>query len=203
MALTRKFLTALGIESDKVDEIINAHTETVDALKEQRDSYKADAEKLGQITKERDELKKALAEADTGEDYKAELEKVKGEFDSYKKGIEESKTRQSKTDAYKALLKEAGVSEKRINTILKVSDANVNALQLDKDGNVKDADKLTESIRTEWADFITKESTEGADTKKPPKNDGGSTMTKEEIMNIKDAGERQKAIAENHELFGI
>ena len=92
MALTRKFLTALGIESDKVDEIINAHTETVDALKEQRDTYKADAEKLGQITKERDELKKALAEADTGEDYKAELEKVKGEFDSYKKCIEESKT---------------------------------------------------------------------------------------------------------------
>ena len=44
MALTRKFLSALGIEEDKVDEIIKAHTETVDALKEQRDELKADAE---------------------------------------------------------------------------------------------------------------------------------------------------------------
>ena len=31
MALTRKFLAALGIEADKIDEIINAHSETVDA----------------------------------------------------------------------------------------------------------------------------------------------------------------------------
>lgn len=33
MALTRKFLAAMGIEADKIDSIIDAHTETVDALK--------------------------------------------------------------------------------------------------------------------------------------------------------------------------
>ena len=38
MSLTRKFLSALGIEDDKVDEIISAHTDTVNALKEQRDA---------------------------------------------------------------------------------------------------------------------------------------------------------------------
>ena len=32
MALTRKFLTAMGIEDDKIDEIITAHSETVNAL---------------------------------------------------------------------------------------------------------------------------------------------------------------------------
>ena len=42
MALTRKFLSALGIEEAKIDEIISAHADTVNALKEQRDSYKAD-----------------------------------------------------------------------------------------------------------------------------------------------------------------
>ncbi len=35
MALTRKFLAALGIEDDKVDEIIQAHTETVNGLKDE------------------------------------------------------------------------------------------------------------------------------------------------------------------------
>ena len=44
MALTRKFLAALGIEAEKVDEIITAHAETVDALKAERDEYKANAE---------------------------------------------------------------------------------------------------------------------------------------------------------------
>ena len=44
MALTRKFLSAMGIEQDKVDEIINAHVEVTDALKEERDRYKADAD---------------------------------------------------------------------------------------------------------------------------------------------------------------
>ena len=37
MALTRKFLSALGIEEAKIDEIISAHVDTVNVLKEQRD----------------------------------------------------------------------------------------------------------------------------------------------------------------------
>ena len=35
MALTRKMLRAMGIEDEKADEIIEAHAETVDALKQQ------------------------------------------------------------------------------------------------------------------------------------------------------------------------
>ena len=35
MALTRKFLAAFGIEADKVDQIIEAHVETVDGLKKE------------------------------------------------------------------------------------------------------------------------------------------------------------------------
>ena len=35
----------MGIEADKIDEIIDAHTEVTTSLKQERDSYKADAEK--------------------------------------------------------------------------------------------------------------------------------------------------------------
>ena len=45
MAFTRKFLSAMGIEADKVDEIINAHIEVVDGLKEERDNFKKNADK--------------------------------------------------------------------------------------------------------------------------------------------------------------
>ena len=40
MALTRKMLKAMGIEEEKIDQIIEAHTETVDALKADRDKLK-------------------------------------------------------------------------------------------------------------------------------------------------------------------
>ena len=43
----------------------------------------------------------------------------------------------------------------------------------------------------------------GVNNAKPPKSEGGGAMTKEEIMAIKDTAQRQAAIAENHELFGI
>ena len=60
MALTRKFLSALGIEEAKIDEIISAHADTVNALKEQRDGYKADADKLPTVQRELDDLKAVM-----------------------------------------------------------------------------------------------------------------------------------------------
>jgi hypothetical protein len=60
-----------------------------------------------------------------------------------------------------------------------------------------------EGIKDEWADFITTQGTVGASTSTPPTNNGGTTMTRDEILAIKDTSARQQAIAEHHELFGI
>ena len=67
MALTRKMLTAMDIPAEKIDEIINAHVETVDALKEERDGFKADAEELPKVKKKFEEVKKELADADAND----------------------------------------------------------------------------------------------------------------------------------------
>jgi hypothetical protein len=104
------------------------------------------------------------------------------------------------SDAYKEMLKEAGISEKRIPAVLRVAD--LSGVKLDEDGNIKDKDKLVESVKEEWSDFIQAKGAKGADTKTPPDNNGG-TLTKDDILKIKDAGERQQKIAENHELFGF
>ena len=99
-------------------------------------------------------------------------------------------------------MKAAGISEKRIDAVLKVS--NIDSIELDKDGKIKDADKHTENIKTEWADFIPTTTVVGARTANPPANNGkGTGKTKEEIMAIKDPAVRQKEISENLELFGI
>lgn len=193
--LTRKFLTALGIEDENVqDQIISAHTEATDALKEQRDGYKADAEKLPEVQKELDTLKEQ-----SGDKIKAQYDKLKKDFDDYKEEQQKKEVTANKKSAYKGLLKEAGISANRIDAVLKVSD--VDGIEFDEDGKVKDSDKLVENIKKEWADFIVKSTEKGAQVGNPPAN-GGKGMTREEILKIKDTSERQKAIAENLSAFG-
>lgn len=179
MALTRKFLSALGIESDKVDEIIEAHSNTVDALKEERDeakrkaeSYEADAKKLPSIEQELKELKDAQGNNIYETKYnemKAEKDKLQEDFDKYKADIDAAEVKRSKESAYRALLKAANVSEKRIDKILKVTD--IDALELDKDGKFKDEESLSKSIKDEWGDFIVKEHQSGANPPTPPTGD--------------------------------
>lgn len=164
MALTRKMLKAMGIEDEKIDQIIEAHTETVDALKEQRDTYKGDADKLAEFQKELDRAKKDLENAGKDE-YKEKYETLKAEFDTFKSDQTAKETRQAKENAYREILKAAGVSEKRIETVLKVSD--IDGLEL-VDGKLKDAEKLTETVKTEWADFIPTTTTTGGKAANPP-----------------------------------
>ena len=197
MALTRKFLSALGIEEAKIDEIISAHADTVNALKEQRDGYKADADKLPAVQKQLDDLKSSQS----GEDpYKAKYEKKAKEFDDYKKGVEAKELKRSKSTAYKQVLKELKASH--IDSILKASQAELDKIELDENGKIKDVDKLKEAIKKEWSDFIVAEGQQGANTATPPASEG-SKMSKDDIMKIKDPAARQKAMFENSELFGI
>ena len=197
MALTRKFLSALGIEEAKIDEIISAHADTVNALKEQRDGYKADADKLPAMQKALDDLKASQS----GEDpYKAKYEKKAKEFDDYKKGVEAKELKRSKSSAYKQVLKELNASH--VDSILKASQTELDKIELDENGKIKDVDKLKESIKKEWADFIVAEGQQGANTATPPANEGAK-VSKEDIMKIKDPAARQKAMFENSELFGI
>lgn len=199
MAFTRKMLKAMGIEEEKIDQIIDAHSETVDALKADRDAYKEDAAKLAAVQKELDELK---AKGDDG--YKAKYEAEKAAHDALKADIAAKETKKAKTDAYRELLKGANIDEKRIATILRAEAPTIDKIELDADGKIKNAEQYTESIKSDWADFVVTQSAKGTNTATPPANGGAaSTKTKEDILKIKDAGERQKAIAENPTLFGI
>lgn len=206
MSLTRKFLQALGIESDKVDEIITAHRDTVDALKDERDRYKADAEQLAVVQGERDGYKEKAEryEAEGWEskynDMKAAKEKAEKEFSDFKADTQAKETKANKKSAYRALLKDVGVTEKRLDAVMKVTD--FDGIELDENGTLKNADELKKNAKNEWADFIGTKLEKGAETPKPPENNGGSDMTKEQIMAVKDRNERQRLISENHSLFG-
>ena len=158
-------------------------------------------EKLTEIDALKGEKQNAEDKATSAEKWKTKYDALKDDFDAYKKDITAKETKATRSNAYKELLKQAGISEKRLDAVLKVSD--VDSLEMGEDGKFKDSEKILEGIKTEWADFITTTETRGAKTATPPKNNGGGKMTKADIMKIEDDGERQRAIAENHELFGF
>ena len=57
MALTRKMLKAMGIEDEKIDQIIEEHVESIDGLKAERDRYKAGADEAEGLRKQLEEAK--------------------------------------------------------------------------------------------------------------------------------------------------
>ena len=197
MALTRKMLKAMGIEEEKIDQIIEAHSETVDSLKADRDTYKEDAGKLKEVQKELDELK---AKGDDG--WKEKHDKLKGEFDQYKTDVQAKETQAAKEKAYRDILKDAGLSEKGIAKAIKY--AEWDKIELEADGKLKGANDHIKAVKEEWAEYVTTTTTTGAKTSTPPANNGtGTGKTKEEIMAIKDGAVRRAEMAKNPHLFGL
>ena len=195
MAFTRATIRSLakesGVEIPKEfeDALVTEHLNARNAYAEEQ--VKAELEK------------QAAAKPKNVKDSE-EYKTLKAEFDKYKAEITAKETKQAKTDAYRELLKGANIDEKRIATILRAEAPTIDKIELDADGKIKNAEQYTESIKSDWADFIVTQSAKGTNTATPPANGGAATTkTKEDILKIKDAGERQKAIAENPTLFGI
>jgi hypothetical protein len=195
MALTRKMLKGMGIEDEKIDTIIEAHTETVDALKKERDGYKESADKLADVQKELDGLK-------AGGDFKARYEKEHKDFEDYKAGVTAKETRAAKEKAVRAYLESKSITGTNLEIAMRGCGAEIDAAELDGE-KIKDTKAFDDLVGGTFKGLVVKSSTVGVNTPNPPANSGGTTMTKEQIMAIKDTATRQKAISDHHELFGF
>ena len=189
MALTRKFLEALGIEQAKIDEIISAHTEVTDSLKADRDSYKEKAEKYDETKTELDKAKSELDKVNKDE-YKTKYESLEAEFNKYKTDIAEKEVKGKKEEAYKKMLKEIGVNEKSIDAIVKVKD--LSSLKLDDKGEIVDVDTLKESEKKDWEGFIIESEVHGQDPSTPPdkqkENVDTSKMSMDDYIKARNEG---------------
>ena len=198
MALTRKMLKAMGIEEEKIDQIIEAHAETVDGLKADLNKYKGDAELLPGVQKELNDLK---AKGDDG--WKDKHDKVKKDFDDYKADITAKETRAAKEKAVRAYYESQHIEGANLNLAMRSSSAEIDALEIDGD-KIKDTAALDNLVKGDFAGLVTNTTVQGAKTATPPVNNGGGTgKTKEEIMSIRDGYARRKAMAENPHLFGL
>lgn len=177
MSLTRKQLASMGLEADKIEEVITAHTETVTALKDkiteleaENGRLKEDAGKYPDTLKELNDLKKKVEDS-ADKDYDA----LKKEYDDYKADVEAEKSREEKRKLYTEIIKDAGItSEEGIKKVLKYTD--LDSKELDDKGRIKDAKNEVKAIQEEWPELKVTQSTQGAPTATPPASTGGTLV---------------------------
>ena len=165
MALTRAMLKGMGLTEEQVSAIIEEHTNVTSALKDQVKEYKANAEKLPEVQKELDDLKKDTSASDWEKKYNEEHTA----FEQYKTDISNKEKSEKIKSAYKKLLSECKVGDKHIDSILRVTD--FSGMKLMEDGSLEGADKLKEKIGSDWSGFIT--STETKPNGNPETPPGG------------------------------
>lgn len=162
MAFTRSFLKALGIEEEKIEAIMSEHVTVTDALKGDRDKYKAEADKAA-------DLQKQLESINGSEDYKQRYEDEHKAFEDFKRKTAEDAEAAKVQAAYRSLLVDEKIGAKRLDTIMRVTD--FSKMKLDKDGKFVNEDELRKAIGDEWGEFRTKVIEKGAEVENPPKID--------------------------------
>lgn len=171
---------------DKAKAILDALHEETDALRDELDT-----EKNARVAAEK--------ERDAANSGKQTAEQA---LTDYKDQQTKKDAHAAKESKFREQLKAAGVLEKYFDRIVRLSGEDIDKMELDSKGNVKNADKLAKSLKNDWSDYVGSTTTKGAQVDNPPANTG-SKMTKEQIIKIKDATERQAAIAANPEAFGL
>lgn len=124
--------------------------------------------------------------------------KVQAEYDAYKKQIETEKANAGKKTLVRQALEKAGANSAAIDLLLGTVD--LSTVEVENDA-LKNADAVLKPLRDTHAGLFGTINNRGTGKLNPLNGGGSSTMTRDEIMKIKDAGERQKAIAENIEVF--
>lgn len=171
MALTRKLLEGMGIDEKQIETIIEAHSETVNGLKAERDSYKEEAGKLPDLQKQ---LEDAKASSVGNDEWRQKYEAEEKAFEDYKAAIASEKAEAAKAAAYRKMLIDSGIDQRRLDAIMRLTD--LSGVEMDGD-HLKDADKLSESARNEWSDFVVKTRTEGANPATPPSGNQQATAS--------------------------
>jgi hypothetical protein len=159
MALTRKFLREKGIEDETViQEIIDAHMESVTPLK----AYRDEAERLtGELSTAQEQLKEANKKLESAgkDDYKAK-------YDALVQENQQKEVRTAKETVIRDLCKDVGLSEK--GTALALKYTNLDTIELGSDGKPTNGAAVKEALLSDWGDYKETRNQTGADVKNPP-----------------------------------
>ena len=199
-ALRKIFADAeIEVPKDVLGQICSLHTDSLDGLNDTVKDLKKDLE---EAERERDTYKAKAPKEGVETVSKEDFDKLKKEYDDYKADMDSKEALRAKQTAYRELAKAAELTDRGIEKAVKY--AKWDEIELDKDGKIKEAEKHTEFLKSEWSEHHETTTTKGAKTATPPTNNGGSKMTKADIYKKDDKAryvlsteERQHALIEN------
>lgn len=199
MAFKRSFLESLGLSEQQVSAVMDEHIAVVDALKADRDKYKAEADKVADLQKELEGIK-------GGEDFKKKYEDEHESFENFKKKVAEEAETAKVQAAYRSLLVDEKIGAKWLDDIMRITD--FTRMKIDKDGKLVDEAELRKTIGEKCSAFKTTITEKGAKVEAPPVTANAGKLSKEDIFKRDEHGryvlsteERQKAIQENPDAF--
>ena len=178
MALTRKLLKGMGLTDEQVDTIIEAHTDTVDGLKDDASKYKSDAEKLAGVEKELNDLK---AMGDGG--YKEKYEKEHKAFEDYKADVTAKESKAAKEKAVRAYFESKNITGANLDLAMRGCGEEMAALVMDGD-KIKDTTSLDALVDGTYKALVSTEHMQGANPATPPANPPKKNYTTADIKNM-------------------
>lgn len=198
MAFSRNWLKTMGLSDEQVQSIMEEHTSVTDALKAQRDKFETDAKNYKVEADKVPGLEKQISDAKSGDDFEAKYNKEHQDFEDYKKQIAAQEQTAKVKAAYRKLLLDEKINEKRVDSVLKLTD--FSEMKLDKDGNLENLDALKETIGKEWGEFKVSQSERKQSVPTPPGNGNqgaGESRARDLYLNrlkqrgikVEDAGE--------------
>lgn len=167
---------------DKVNQLQTLHHEIVNGLMDEKDEAIQRAEKA----------EKAAESA------KAEKEAAEKSLTDYKAQQTQKDTHAAKEAKFRELLKSAGVLYKYADRVVRLSGEDIDKLELDEKGEVKDAKKHADSLKADWSDFVGTTTTTGAKVDNPPTSYAGTSPEDFKKMSLDD---RIKLKNSNPELY--
>lgn len=180
MAFTRKFLTAMGVEADKIEEIISAHTEVVDHFRSQIDDGKALKDEIENLKTANASLEKQLKDATDKitayekDNYKGKYESEKAEHDKLKADIAGKETYSKKENILRDWMKENQYSDEGSMVILDSREDYVNKLELDKNGKASNLSDITAAIQKKYYMYTPEKKVTKPDSGSPLVNNGNA-----------------------------
>lgn len=173
MSLTRNDCKVAGLTEEQTSFVIEKHTETISGIRAELKAAKENADKYEAVKKELDELKTANSGK---EDFKAKYDAEHAAFEKFKSEITAKEARTAKEAAVKAYFEGKKIVGKNQAIAMRGIKADIDGLELDENGKIKDTSSLDELVKGDYAGLISTTKTEGANTSMPPNNTGGDTF---------------------------
>ena len=178
MALTAKMLKGLGLTDEQRESILEAHADTVNEIKAERDRLKLDAEKLEAVQKELDNLK---AMGDGG--YKEKYEKEHKDFEDYKADITAKESKAAKEKAVRAYFESKNITGANLDLAMRGCGEEMAALEMDGE-KIKDTKILDALVDGTYKGLVSTTQTKGANPANPPANPPAKNYTTADIKNM-------------------